>query len=95
MAFHADLRCEIGHVGLKLMKGAAKTSSLVQSIIHRRAWWDCFPRNTNSAKYRYVYLPGFLAHDIRLKAGAGQALARTYTPQHSRQGISFATGTAG
>lgn len=95
MAFHADLRCEIGHVGLKLMKGAVKTSSLVQSIIHRRAWWDCFPRNTNSAKYRYVYLPGFLARDIRLKASAGQALARTYTPPHSRQGISLATGTAG
>lgn len=33
MAFHADLRCEKGHVKLKkLMKGTAKTSSSPSSI---------------------------------------------------------------
>lgn len=34
---------------------------MLQSIIQREDCWDCFPRNTNSAKYRHVYLPGFLA----------------------------------
>lgn len=67
----------------------------LQSIIHYNTKWDCFPRNTNSAECRCVYLPGFLAHNSHLKARFGQVLARMYAPRHPRPGISLTTDTAG
>lgn len=58
------------------MKGTTKSSCSPSSIAR--------PGNINSAKCRYVYLPGFLARNRHLKAGFGQALARTYTARHPR-----------